>query len=316
MQPNITRPASDRPHLGRHRRGDADPGGRSRELSGVAAVIRRLAAVPVALAAAVLVTAGVAGSASAAVPAGGAQPALLSAYAGVPAMSAVPGGLPAGAVHIVTAKPYPNQGMISLTTQVCGTSGNWQAQAAANGVRPPAWTIYLGTSYRFDCAATSLAKTGSKPAAAPPAATGRAWVNPLPGTCRPSGGGGQFGAPRDRDGDGIAEGVHQGIDLGMIEHVGVGRPILAAAGGTVFVAGWVSKNAGYGVEIRHPGGYVTKYFHMPKDGWSVSNGQQVRQGQVIGHVGRSGDATGPHLHFELWHNGKLLNPTNVLGVGC
>ena len=78
-----------------------------------------------------------------------------------------------------------------------------------------------------------------------------------------------------------------------------GTPIMAAADGTVIVAksgGW---NGGYGsyVVIQHGNGSQTLYAHMSKV--AAYDGESVVQGQVIGYVGETGDATGPHVHFEI-----------------
>jgi murein DD-endopeptidase MepM/ murein hydrolase activator NlpD len=95
--------------------------------------------------------------------------------------------------------------------------------------------------------------------------------------------------------------LHAGIDIA----VPTGRPIKAAARGRVTYAGWMS---GYGniVIITHSGGWTTRYGHQSRLGSHV--GQRVAAGKVIGYVGATGDATGPHLHFETRHNGSPLNP--------
>lgn len=95
----------------------------------------------------------------------------------------------------------------------------------------------------------------------------------------------------------LTQGIHgwNGVDLGAPS----GTPIYAAAGGTVIVSrvgGW---NGGYGnyVVIDHGNGTQTLYAHLSSD--SVSVGQSVSKGARIGAVGRTGDATGNHLHFEV-----------------
>lgn len=203
----------------------------------------------------------------------------------------------------VAVMPYQGEGIIHLVTRVCGTAKNWQSVAADNHIKPTQYIVPFQVAVQVDCASTT--KPASAPTGSTPTTTSSGWTSPLPGTCRPPYGGGQFGAPRD----GGAR-LHQGIDLGRLEHKKVGTPILAAAAGTVFVSGWVSGNAGYGVEIRHANGVVTKYFHMTRTG--VKNGQQVKAGQVIGYMGATGDATGPHLHFEVWVNGTLKNAAKWL----
>ena len=98
--------------------------------------------------------------------------------------------------------------------------------------------------------------------------------------------------------------MHKGVDLAAA----YGTPILAAASGRVVSAGW---HGGYGrqVAIRHGGGLETTYSHMSSI--AASPGTFVRQGQVIGYVGSSGLATGPHLHYEVYKDGRLVNPLSV-----
>jgi LysM repeat protein len=93
------------------------------------------------------------------------------------------------------------------------------------------------------------------------------------------------------------QGIHgyNGVDVGA----SVGTPILAAADGEVIIArsgGW---NGGYGnyIVVRHSNGTQTLYAHASRI--NVSNGDMVKQGDVIGAVGTSGKSTGPHLHFEI-----------------
>lgn len=83
--------------------------------------------------------------------------------------------------------------------------------------------------------------------------------------------------------------------------------ILAADSGTVILAGWPS-NDGYGnrVVIDHHNGYVTLYAHM--SALQVREGQNVTKGSVIGQMGSTGRSTGVHCHFEIRHNGVLVDP--------
>ena len=94
---------------------------------------------------------------------------------------------------------------------------------------------------------------------------------------------------------------HAGIDFGAP----YGSPIVAAADGQVVGAGY---RGGYGrqVQIMHSGGLVTSYSHMSSI--AAQPGMSVRQGQVIGYVGSSGLATGPHVHFEVRVGGRPVNP--------
>lgn len=65
------------------------------------------------------------------------------------------------------------------------------------------------------------------------------------------------------------------------------------------------------VKIDHGNGYQTLYAHLEK-GVSVNNGQTVKKGQTLGYMGNSGNSYGGHLHFEVWENGKRINPTKYL----
>ena len=97
---------------------------------------------------------------------------------------------------------------------------------------------------------------------------------------------------------------HTGIDYGAAH----GTPIHATAGGTVEFAGW---RGGYGklVIVSHPNGYQTYYGHCSR--LLVKKGSPVKQGQVIAKVGRTGRATGPHVHYETRINGKPVNPNRI-----
>ena len=96
---------------------------------------------------------------------------------------------------------------------------------------------------------------------------------------------------------------HAGIDIGSDS----GTPVVAAAGGEVVQAGYMG-GYGYAVIIYHGGGFSTVYGHLSK--FAVSTGQKVQRNQIIGYVGSTGYATGPHLHFEVRVNGALQNPFN------
>jgi murein DD-endopeptidase MepM/ murein hydrolase activator NlpD len=100
-------------------------------------------------------------------------------------------------------------------------------------------------------------------------------------------------------------GFHNGVDIATAHGTAVG----ASCGGTVVAAGWMG---GYGkaVVIDHPRGYRTLYGHLSSI--HVRPGQRVAAGRIIGRVGSTGWATGPPLHFTLWHNGRLINPLQVL----
>lgn len=104
-------------------------------------------------------------------------------------------------------------------------------------------------------------------------------------------------------------GGHAGIDL-MAAH---GTPIRAAAAGSVIYAGWYYA---YGniVDIRHTDGVVTRYAHMSAFGPGIASGAEVGAGDVIGNVGATGRATGPHIHFEVRMNGRAVDPRPYLAL--
>ena len=97
--------------------------------------------------------------------------------------------------------------------------------------------------------------------------------------------------------------AHLGVDYGAA----TGTPVMAVAAGTVEVAGTVGE-AGRMVEIRHAGGYETSYLHLSAFGPGIRPGARVDQGQMIGRVGQSGTATGPHLDYRIKKNGVYVNP--------
>lgn len=85
-----------------------------------------------------------------------------------------------------------------------------------------------------------------------------------------------------------------------------GTPIVAVANGVVTHATRTKGNGRY-VKIKHDAVYQTQYLHMQKFGKGIRSGVHVKQGQVIGYVGSSGLATGPHVCFRFWKNGKQVN---------
>lgn len=86
-----------------------------------------------------------------------------------------------------------------------------------------------------------------------------------------------------------------------------GTPIIAVADGTVTESRYGGGNGNF-VKLRHDKVYETQYLHMSKR--AVQVGQKVRQGQVIGYVGSTGLATGPHVCYRFWKDGKQVNPLN------
>ena len=98
---------------------------------------------------------------------------------------------------------------------------------------------------------------------------------------------------------------HTGVDYAAP----TGTPVHSIGDGTVLSAGWGKGGAGNMVKIRHNSVYTTAYLHLSK--MAVKAGQRVSQGQVIGYVGMTGTATGPHLDFRVWKNGSPVNPLKL-----
>ncbi|MFW6020944.1 MAG: peptidoglycan DD-metalloendopeptidase family protein [Guyparkeria sp.] len=99
---------------------------------------------------------------------------------------------------------------------------------------------------------------------------------------------------------------HNGVDLAAP----TGTPIKSAASGRVTFVGW---KHGYGkvVQVRHDAKYETLYAHLSGFKGNLKRGASVNQGDVLGYVGMTGDATGPHLHYEFKVNGKPRDPVKV-----
>lgn len=98
--------------------------------------------------------------------------------------------------------------------------------------------------------------------------------------------------------------AHRGVDYAA----STGTPIRAVGDGRVSRAGW---SGGYGnvVQLEHGRGYASRYGHMSRI--AVRAGQRVKQGDVIGYVGRTGLATGPHLHYEFHTGGRAVDPNSM-----
>jgi len=86
-----------------------------------------------------------------------------------------------------------------------------------------------------------------------------------------------------------------------------GTPIRATGTGTVVAAGYTRGNGNY-IKIRHNSTYSTQYLHMSRFASGISRGTRVEQGDVIGYVGQTGLATGPHLCYRFWKNGQQVDP--------
>jgi murein DD-endopeptidase MepM/ murein hydrolase activator NlpD len=100
--------------------------------------------------------------------------------------------------------------------------------------------------------------------------------------------------------------MHTGVDWATP----YGTPIFASGNGVVEVASW---EGGYGnyVKLKHNNGYETAYAHMSAFAKGLEPGKRVRQGQVIGFVGSTGQSTGSHVHYEILVNGRFVDPMRI-----
>ena len=95
--------------------------------------------------------------------------------------------------------------------------------------------------------------------------------------------------------------AHNGVDY----HAASGAPVASVAPGVVTMAGW-SNGGGRTVKVRHPNGYDTEYLHLSSI--ATRAGARISQGDLVGRVGSTGLATGPHLHYGLKKGGRYVNP--------
>ncbi|HMK55134.1 MAG TPA: M23 family metallopeptidase [Dissulfurispiraceae bacterium] len=114
-----------------------------------------------------------------------------------------------------------------------------------------------------------------------------------------------FGEREAPNGGGLQ--FHTGIDISAPK----GTPVKATADGIVSFAGW---NAGSGklVVVEHGFGYSTAYAH--NSSIEVKVGQRVKRSEIISYSGSTGNSTGPHVHYEVWQQGKAVNPKQYLEV--
>ncbi|MDI9570057.1 MAG: M23 family metallopeptidase [Pseudomonadota bacterium] len=101
--------------------------------------------------------------------------------------------------------------------------------------------------------------------------------------------------------------LHRGIDIAAP----AGTPIQATADGVVSFSGW-NRGGGYMVVVEHGHGFSTCYAHNRAN--AVRVGQRVQRGDTLGYVGATGNATGNHLHYEIWQDGRVINPRRSLEV--
>jgi murein DD-endopeptidase MepM/ murein hydrolase activator NlpD len=102
------------------------------------------------------------------------------------------------------------------------------------------------------------------------------------------------------------EAFHKGVDFAGT----AGSNVVAVAAGVVI---WAGERSGYGklIEINHGDGFVTRYAHNSRT--LVAVGQTVKRGEAVALMGSTGRSTGPHVHFEVLHNGRQVNPLSFIG---
>lgn len=203
---------------------------------------------------------------------------------------------------VTVAYPRQGEGLISLTARTCGSSVTWTEVATLNRVYGPAFVIFYGRGYQVPCARVSTTASRSTARTSAPIS---GWTHPLPGTRCTSG----WGAPRVGH-------THKGLDFPRPS----GTQIHSAAAGYVKLKRW-SNTAGYYVMINH-GRYQSVYMHLRSPSF-LRTGTRVAKGQTIAYVGATGNAHGPHLHFEI-HAGAwnpippaaFMRARGVRIVGC
>jgi murein DD-endopeptidase MepM/ murein hydrolase activator NlpD len=177
-----------------------------------------------------------------------------------------------------------------IAARFCGRADLYPQLAAASGISNPD-LIYAGRTR------VVLACAGATPAPAPRAQLGAGWVDPLPGAWCSSGYGPRWGK------------FHYGVDLVR----SWGTPVRAAHAGVVVLKRYQPGGGGYYVALSH-GVYQTVYMHLRAPSFLML-GASVVAGQVIGYEGASGDATGPHLHFEVHHGlWNRVSPTSFMAA--
>ena len=174
-----------------------------------------------------------------------------------------------------------------------------QMEKEYNAAKHQEWLAYMATYTTVPPATTAAAAgsgsgSGSNSGTSTPSSGGN-WLRPCSYTYMSS----PFGF-RTSPTSG-ASSYHQGVDLAAPANT----PIYASRAGVVTTATY-SNNAGYYVTINHGDGFSSIYMHM--NNYVVSSGQAVSAGQLIGYVGRTGIATGYHLHFGIAYNGAYVNP--------
>ena len=122
-----------------------------------------------------------------------------------------------------------------------------------------------------------------------------------------------FGERDDSEAGGLSDGYHEGDDMWGVNHskeTWLARPVAITSG---WVEHWLNDPIkGEYILLHHDDGNESEYHHLSKA--YVLDGDKVIQGQVLGRIGNTGISTGPHLHFQLTINGKLVNPLKYIEI--
>jgi murein DD-endopeptidase MepM/ murein hydrolase activator NlpD len=100
---------------------------------------------------------------------------------------------------------------------------------------------------------------------------------------------------------------HTGVDYAA----SAGTPVHTIGDGYILEKGYDRKGGGNYIKVKHNGTYTTVYMHLQGFARGITTGKQVKQGEVIGYVGSTGLATGPHLDFRVYRNGKAIDPLKM-----
>lgn len=100
---------------------------------------------------------------------------------------------------------------------------------------------------------------------------------------------------------------HFGVDYAAP----TGTPVRSIGDGTVIAKGWIN-GGGNALKIKHNSAYITSYMHLSRYAKGIGKGTHVHQGQIIGYVGMTGLATGPHLDFRVYKDGRPINPLSMV----
>nr|WP_246248010.1 M23 family metallopeptidase [Micromonospora maritima] len=193
-----------------------------------------------------------------------------------------------GVVVATTDEPAPAPAAIDFDARARAEDASRADRSARESVSPVTPSATPASPSPSPSATTPKPRKTAKPKPKKKAAPKPGWVIPMKGAEITSCFGQRWGT------------LHAGIDFAMP----AGTPIRAAAAGTVVKAGDVGDGYGNSVFVDHHNGYLTHYAHQSR--LLVDVGDKVKAGQVIGYEGATGDATGPHLHFEV-HQGAMWN---------